>query len=80
MALRWGHLDEVLGRQGLGNRHSKGHLMVCLILRHHVLLLQQEELVMQHILAVAVLHNDPEGLHKAVQCILYKRQNELVSC
>ena len=67
------HLDEVLGGQRLCNGHCEGHLMVCLVLVHHVLLLQQEELVMQHILTIAVLHDDPEWLHKAMQRILCRK-------
>ena len=37
----------------------------------HELLLQQEELVVQHVLTVAVLNHNPEWLHKAVQTILH---------
>ena len=60
------HLDEVLRRQGLRDGHCECNSVVLL----HVLLLQQEELMMQHILAVTILHNDPEGLHKPMQCVL----------
>ena len=36
----------------------------------HELLLQQEELVVQHVLTVTVLHHNPERLHKAMQTVL----------
>ena len=62
------HLDEVLRRQGLRDGDSECNSVVLF----HVLLLQQEELMMQHILAVTILHNDPEGLHKPMQCVLQR--------
>ena len=44
----------------MGDREGNGVVIV------HELLLQQEELVVQHVLTVAVLHHNPEGLHKAM--------------
>ena len=60
------HLDEVLGRQRLmdGDGEGQGVLLIC------VLPLQQEVLKVQDVLAVAVLHDDPEGLHPPVDLLI----------
>lgn len=60
------HPDEVLGRQRVLDGQAEGHGV--LILRKA--LLQQPVLVVQDELGVGVLHQDPEGLHEAVDLVL----------
>ena len=60
------NLHEVLRWEGLCDGDSEGDGVLVLGVR----LLQQEVLVVQDVLAIAVLHQDPEGLHKAVHLLV----------
>mmetsp|Transcript_16685 Transcript_16685/g.49879 ORF Transcript_16685/g.49879 Transcript_16685/m.49879 type:complete len:382 (-) Transcript_16685:3635-4780(-) len=60
------HPDKVLGGEGLCDGHGEGHHVVVL----RKVLLEQEQLVVQQELAVAVLHQNPERFHHVVHLLV----------